>query len=265
MKFRSSLLLILLSLVLIYCTKQTEEIDGAVLPERLTELLPLQKGKYIIYRLDSLVFTKLGTDREIHRYTVKYQVDTTFLDNQGNVSYRIYRYLNDSTAKGPWIPAGTAYITPFSNRIEKVEDNLRSIILAAPVREGFTWKGNRYLTDYPFGLEFTNMPNWEFMYGAEMDEEIEGRTIENVRTVYKANELTNALYDRPIVDTQLAMNITSVAKYARNIGLVYEENTLWEHQNRFSIEIDPVTRDTIKTYTPYSLGFGVRMWMIDHN
>jgi hypothetical protein len=79
------------------------------------------------------------------------------------------------------------------------------------------------------------------------------------------NETLNAFYDRPIVDTQIALNITALDKYAKNIGLVYKEQTLWEHQNDFSITINPVTRDTVKSYRPYSYGFGIRMWMIDHN
>ena len=58
------------------CGNKLEQIDDAALqPERLQELVPLQPGKYITYRLDSTVFTNLGLTREVHTYHEKNVID----------------------------------------------------------------------------------------------------------------------------------------------------------------------------------------------
>lgn len=266
MNQKAACLFIFLSLLFSACIKETGAIaDGEFQTQRLTELMPLQPGKYITYRLDSLIFTNLGTRSEIRRYAVRYQVDSLIKDNQGVAGYRLFRWLNDSMASGPWQPAGTLFVTPYADRIEMVEDNLRSIALINPVRDDYSWMGNRYMPEDPYGLGFTNMSQWEFYYGPEQTATIGGRQIEGVREVIQSDKKLNALYDRPIVDTLIAHNITSIAGYAKNIGLVYREKTLWENQNMLSVTINPSTGDTVRSFQPYRTGFGIKMWMIDHN
>jgi hypothetical protein len=248
------------------CTREVETGQQPELEaERLTELMPLQTGKYITYRLDSLVFTALGTKSEIRGFAVKYLIDTIFKDNLGQNSYRVLRFINDSLASGTWQPAGTGYITPYPDRIETVEDNLRTIALVKPVREGTAWKGNLHLSSNPYGLSFTDMQQWVFTYGAEGPETIGGKRLDAVRMVLQSDKRLNALYDRPIQDTLIGHNITSVAGYAKNIGLVYKELTLWEAQNMLSVTINPATGDTVRSYKPYRTGFGIKMWMTGHN
>jgi hypothetical protein len=46
----------------------------------------------------------------------------------------------------------------------------------------------------------------------------------------------------------------AVDRYAKGIGLVYKELELWEHQP-----------NTGGAGGPYKTGFGITMWMIDHN
>ena len=58
--------------------------------------LTLEPGKYIIYRLDSLVFTNFGRTEEVHKYQLKDVVDAKITDNLGRPSYRIFRYLRDT-------------------------------------------------------------------------------------------------------------------------------------------------------------------------
>ena len=265
---RLSILLLLLFVIAGFtsCKKEVETLQQPELAdESLTELMPLQAGKYITYRLDSLVFTALGTKSEIRRFSVKYLIDTVFKDNLGQNSYRVLRFINDSAASGAWQPAGAGYITPYTDRIETVEDNLRSIALVKPVREGTRWKGNVYLPADPYGLNFTEMSEWEFTYSKEQPETIGGKQIDAVRWVLQSDKKLNALYDRPVADTLIGYNITSVAGYAKNIGLVYKELTLWENQNMLSESINPANGDTIRSYKPYRTGFGIKMWMTDHN
>ena len=63
--------LIITSLALFSCSNKTEILAS----EKLEDYLPLQPGKYITYRLDSLNYTNFGTVEVTSRYQVKHVVD----------------------------------------------------------------------------------------------------------------------------------------------------------------------------------------------
>ena len=117
-------LLFLLTTGLFACNEKEEFTSAAV-----TDYMPLAVGKYITYRLDSMVFTNFGRTTEIHKYQVKHQVDALITDNQGRPAYRVFRYLRDSAGVESWQPAGSYFITPLSDQVEVAEDNLRFIKL----------------------------------------------------------------------------------------------------------------------------------------
>jgi hypothetical protein len=247
--------LVLLAIVfgLFSCSDEKEEF----MTEPLSDYLPLEPGKYITYRIDSLVFVDFQRNPEVHSYQVKHVIDAELTDNLGRPSFRVYRYLNDENASGQWIPNGTYFITPLADQIELVEDNLRFIKLHAPLREGTSWKGNAYLpTDPydPFGYNFSNdddMHNWDFYYDLfEPSYSVNGETYTDVYTVQQQYDFSNV----PIAD-QLSYGYInrSAEKYAKGIGLVYREYEMWEYQPNLS---GP---------DPYYTGFGITMWMIDHN
>ena len=105
------------------CEKKTEEFTT----EAIAEYLPLTVGKYISYRLDSTVFTNFGRNEETHRYQVKHVVDAQVTDNLGRPSFRILRYLRDSSGTQPWVENGTYFITNLTDQAEVIEDNLLRI------------------------------------------------------------------------------------------------------------------------------------------
>lgn len=234
------------------CTSKKED----YITEPLSDYLPLEVGKYITYRLDSLVFVDFERVPEIHRYQVKHVVDALVTDNLGRPSYRIYRYLRDSTGIENWVPNGSYFITPLDFQTEVVEDNLRFIKLHAPLRESFNWKGNKYLPSDPyesFGFAFSNdnsMRNWDFTYDfSQSSFEVQGYTYDNVYSVEQEDYADNV----PIVAwTQYANRTRSVERYSKDIGLVYREYELWEYQPTSGPQ-------------PFYIGFGIRLWMIDHN
>lgn len=137
--------------------------------EPLSDYIPLNTGKYITYRLDSTVFTNFGGQTEIHSYQVKHVIESQITDNLGRPSYRVFRYLRDSAGAQPWIPAGSYFITPASDQIEVIEDNLRFVKMHLPITLGFEWKGNQYLGSEPYSslYSFGNddyMYTWEYHY-----------------------------------------------------------------------------------------------------
>ncbi len=240
-----------LSLSLLACKEEKEEFAG----ELAEEYMPLEVGKYITYRIDSLVFIDFDQTPVTRSYQVKHVVDAETTDNNGRKTFRIYRYINDANAAGDWTPNGTYFITPTRTNIELVEDNLRFVKLQSPVREGFSWKGNSYLPLEPysaFGHNFSNdddMQNWEYYYQPfESSVDINGQTYENVFSVEVQYDFSNV----PVMDPISYGYINRInEKYSKGIGLVYRDYTMWEYQPSGA--------------APYYSGFGVTMWMIDHN
>lgn len=262
--FSRILTLTFIAVFIFGCKKQTEKYESAT----LADYLPLQTGKYITYRLDSMVFTNLGLVQETHKYQEKQVVDAQFNDNAGRNSYRILRYLRDSAGLNAWRPANVFYITPTDKTIEVVENNLRSVRLALPIKEGYSWKGNQYLADEPYAGEysFSNdnfMVAWDFTYTGPTTESINGKTIPDVLTVNIAEESGNIDNNFKVVkDTSYAFRNFSVDKYAKGIGLVYQELVMWDHEP--NKKPDP-SKNPPYSFAPFNRGFGVKRTMIDHN
>ncbi|MBL7741338.1 MAG: hypothetical protein JNK14_19090 [Chitinophagaceae bacterium] len=247
--YRLALTAVLLS-TLISCSKKEEFVT-----EPLSDYVPLEAGKYITYRLDSLVFTNFGSVAEVRRYQVRHQVDQQVTDNLGRPSWRVFTFIRDSAGTQPWTPNGSYFITPLTNKVELIEDNLRVIKMQQPVREGFQWRGNSYLPDDPYGTsyDFSNddfMEDWEFFYDVfETEWTYRDQTYTDVVTVEQQDDAENA----PVVNIGNYGYINrSVEKFAKGIGMVYRRYELWEYQPNPS-------------GSPYTTGFGITLWMIDHN
>lgn len=244
--------LIVCTVVLFFsCSKKEEYLSDPV----SDYMIKLEPGKYITYRLDSLVFTNFNANAETHRYQVKHVVDQQITDNQGRPSWRIFTYLSDSTGTEPWTPNGTYMITPLDKQTEVIEDNLRVIRLHAPVREGYGWLGNTHLSDNPYGSVYDfsnddNMKDWEFYYDIfESSWSYRDQDYTDVITVEQQDDADNV----PILNPNNYGYINrSVEKYSKTIGMVYRKYEIWEYQPHPS-------------GTPYKTGFGITLWMVDHN
>jgi hypothetical protein len=254
--FRFSILAVAI-IALFSCNKKEDYVT-----DKLNDYIPLTSGKYITYRLDSMVFTTFGRVTEIHKYQVKHIIDAQITDNIGRPSYRVNVYIRDSAGLQPWQSAGNTYfITPLTNQVEVIENNLRFIKLHAPVKDAYTWKGNAYLPSDTCGgpycplYKFSNdddIQNWDFRYdGNSSSFSYRGINYSNVISIEEANEALNVPI---VVPTSYASKTRSVEKYAKNTGLVYREYELWEYQP-----------NTGNPAGPFKTGFGITMWMIDHN
>ena len=240
-------------LLLISCSEKTEQLQT----DQVADFVNLQPGKYITYRTDSLVFPNFGRNTATHKYQEKHLIDAQITDNEGRLSYRVFRFIRDSAGTQPWKNRGTYFITPVGDQLEVIEDNLRFVKLHMPIREGFSWKGNTHLGDNPYQTlyAFSNdddMPNWDFYYDNFAPTiTYKGQTYNDVWTIEAAEEN----FHIPIVDPNLyATKTRAFERYARGIGLVYREYEMWEYQPNPG-----------GTGGPFKTGFGVTQWMIDHN
>jgi hypothetical protein len=187
---------------------------------------------------------------------MKHEIDAELVDNLGRPSWRVYTYLRDSAGTEFWTPMGSYFITPLAQRIEVTDDNLRVIKLQLPIHEGFQWNGNTYLPDQPYAeaYDFGNdndMKDWTFTYDAfEPVSTYQGHSYTDVRTIIQQDDSFNV----PVVDVSAYGSKTlAIEKYAKNIGMVYRKYEMWEYQ------------PNISGANPYNTGFGVTLWMIDHN
>jgi hypothetical protein len=210
-----SLLFLFIATSLVYCKKQTEEFQSA----SLSDYLPLQEGKYIIYRTDSTVFTNFGRNVEIHSYQEKQVIDAQVTDAMGRAAYRVYVYLSDTTGTQSWTPAGSYMIIPGKNIIEVLENNLRFEKLALPVKQDFSWKGNSYLPFQPYNSLYSfsnddNMGNWIYSYGnTDTTLNLYGQAISHVAVV-------NMINDQNLPDTlTLSGNQLSIPANMNNVWI----------------------------------------------
>lgn len=245
------LLAVLAAILLFSCKKETEQFQT----EALSTYLPTQTGKYITYRTDSLIFTNFGGASVVHSYQEKHEVNALTTDNLGRPAYRVFRFIRDTNGVNAWQPSGSYFITPLNNTVEVVENNLRVLKLSSPIKEGNSWKGNRYLPTDPFGsfYEFSNddnMADWDYTYSnVEGSITLGGKTYPNTITVDQINESTNA----PVTNFNAYGYINySTDTYAKGIGLVYQQVIMWEYQPPSSGR-------------PGYRGFGVKRSILDHN
>lgn len=240
-----------LSLFVLGCDTEKEDLQL----EAAGDYVALQPGKYITYRLDSTVFVQQGRAQEIHSYQEKHQVDAEINDNLGRKSYRVFRYIRNLAGTSAWSPAGTYLVTPLQHSLEVIEDNMRIVKLFTPVKEGATWKGNRYLAQEPYASKFNfnnddNMAEWDFEITSVGETATFGtQQVENIVTLLQQDETIN---DPTTTPDTYATRTLSVDKYARGLGLVYQEFIMWEYQPN-------------PGGTSYRVGFGVKRSMIDHN
>lgn len=237
---------------IIGCEKEKDDTQY----DKPTDYLQLAIGKYIIYRLDSLQFANFGLDEVISSYQAKEVVEGTGTDQLGRPSWRIQRYLRDlnSTNEADWRETVAYEVTEGDNTIEVNENNLRTIKLQGPVKEGRSWLGNGYLPDEPYSqFEFSvteSMEFWDYTYEEFGAAEINGKAYDNTITVTQINDSS----DVPVIDIQRPGSKTVwIEKYAKDIGLIYREVAIWEYQ-------PPATDPNGK-----KIGFGFRLSILDHN
>lgn len=237
--------------IVIGCSK-TEEFKT----EQISDFVPLIKDKYITYRTDSTVFTNFGRTTETHSYEEKHLVDAQITDALGRPSFRIFKFIREIGLED-WRSAGSYFITPSNNTVEVIENNLRFVKLALPITVTNTWKGNRYLPVEPYHplYSFNNdldIDTWDYTISSTGETiTLNGKTITDVLTVDGINDVINV----PVTDPAAFGSISyQTEKYAKGIGMVFQEYILWEYQP-----------NTSGAGGGYKIGFGVKRSMLDHN
>lgn len=237
----------LISGILVSCKKSTQEF----LTPAISKYAPLEVGKYIVYRLDSLLYIDFGTDTVTHSYEVKYEVSDSLLDNLNRKAFRITRYIRVNNIQS-WTPENTFMAIDDGTGYEFVENNLRFIKLKQPIRNGYSWKGNSFIDTYSTSSPVRYMDDWDYVY-ADVGQPIQltNFNLTNTITVNERDEVIG----NPDDPQSYAEKNFSKEVYAEDIGLVYRQFLHTEYQ--------PPVVGSPGHFVDGS--YGVTMEMIDHN
>ena len=211
---------------------------------------PLKTGNYITYRMDSLKFTASGTTVTIFSYLAKEVVEDSITDNLGRASFRVVRYLNDTTGTGEWVPSIAFMVTPTSSgSIEVVENNLRFIKMVNPVQDGLFWKGNVYIDTKSDTSQVPYLDGWDYVYDSTgLPYNVLAGTIPEAVVVHEADEVTG-LGDNTFIKT-----IFSEEVFGKKIGPIYR---------RFLYSVYQAPNADFPSGA--TIGYGLTFNMVDHN
>lgn len=179
------------------------------------DYFPIQVGNYIIYDVDSIAYNDITHIATTYKYRLKEVIKEAFINDEGTTSYRLERYIKyyDSTKNYdqiPWQIKDVWTIIPYTNSIEKIEENIRYIKLIFPIKEGSQWNGNAKNT--------LGEKKYSYQYvGAA--ETINNNSFDKVTKVKQYEYRTLISYQN------------EVEKYARNVGMIYKEITNLQSQN----------------------------------
>jgi len=166
------------------------------------DYFPLKAGHTIIFDVDSIVYDDFFIPVKIDtfKYQVKEIVESSFIDGQGREAWRLERYIKTDTTAWEIRQVWTAIRT--ATTAEKVEENLRYIKIAFPVKENKTWDGNSY----------NNLASQEYRI-EELNEsaQIGALSFEETLQVLQGD------------DENLIEKFYAEERYARNVGLIYKE------------------------------------------
>ncbi|OFX19591.1 MAG: hypothetical protein A2033_10155 [Bacteroidetes bacterium GWA2_31_9] len=163
---------------------------------------PLNVGDWITYEIVDINIDIPSDVNDTINYQLKEIIDSSYLNNNEQV-YRIERYvkLNDTAnweIKDVWLANYT------TNSFQKVEENIRFVKLIFPIILDNTWNGNAYNMNDPKEYKITSI---------DLPETINTLHFDSVLHVTQLN-ISNLIEKK-----------VEIEKYAKNIGLVYKEQT----------------------------------------
>src|SRR5450432_2159590 len=243
-RFRSVFIVTLSILFLAACNK-SNPLDT----DTPSDYYPMHLGSYIIYRMDSLKFINVGSQDTTISYLAKEIVEDSITDNLGRPSYRVVRYLSDTTGSAPWTPSIAYMVTPLKGSVEVVENNLRFIKLISPVQDGISWLGNAYIDTKSDDSPVPYLDGWNYVYDSTgLPFSVLAGTIPQAVIVDEANDITGSS------DGSYTQTIFSEEVYGKGIGPIYKKFL-------YSVYQSP----NVEYPSGATIGYGLTFNMVSHN
>ncbi|MEI6410418.1 MAG: hypothetical protein WCR52_13605 [Bacteroidota bacterium] len=194
-------------------------------PSQQYAYFPLKTGKYIDYKVDSVVydFAPSGGTVKIESSTwVRERVGDTIRDNLGNLVYTLERY-ERKQADAPWELKQINTAARTENQAIRTEDNLRFLKLIFPMDRRSAWNGNIWIDENReievAGERIRPYTNWAYEVDSiDIAANIGTFAFDSVLVVTEAN-------DNNVIERRY-----SKLRYAKNVGLVQREQWILDSQ-----------------------------------
>ncbi len=243
-------LLVVFSLLFVVSCKDESTFEDPVI-DQTQEYFPLEIGKQITYRVDSIIYdpineTQVEVDTSI--VYVREIVTDTFTNEVGDLIYTIERYKSfDSNFN--WEISDVWAASKSQTRAERYEENLRFVKMVFPVKAGDIWDGNTFIDEtnlYPVaGENMEIFKSWFYeVMTTDEPETIGGFSFDEVTTIQQANE------------ENLIERRYSLEKYAKGVGLVYREMEIYDTQD---------INESIPWEEKADKGFKLTLVVVDYN
>ncbi|MEQ9186215.1 MAG: hypothetical protein RLP15_00660 [Cryomorphaceae bacterium] len=174
---------------------------------------PLEVGKVIDYRVDSIVYNEFTQSVDSFSFLLREACIETFTDLEGRTAYRFERSVQkDDTSE--FIFRTSFYVVTDGVRTEKVENNQREVVLVYPPINGEDWDAKAFSAAERVDYEF--------------------------EAVHQAIDLGTFRFDSALRVIQLNDTDNFITKrfaeerYAKNVGLV--EKRYYHIETQFEVD-----------------------------
>jgi hypothetical protein len=199
--------------------------------------------------MDSLKYINVGSADTLISYLAKEVVEDSITDNLGRPSYRVIRYLSDTTGTSGWTASIAYMVTPLKGSVETVENNLRIIKMITPVQDGISWLGNAYIDTKSDNSPVPYMDGWNYTYAnTGLPYDVIAGTIPETVTVNEADDVTG------LGDGSYTQTVYSAEIYGKNIGPIYKKFL-------YSVYQSP----NVQYPSGATIGYGLTFNMVSHN
>lgn len=222
--FRPFAFFIAIFLIINGCGER-ETFDPYPLAESQYAYFPLETGKYVVYRVDSIVYDFAvggGILRDSSRTFVKEITGDTLRDQTGQLLYAIERY-ERKNADEPWTLKSIGTAARTASQAIRTEDNLRFLKLVFPLSRSSEWDGNLWIDKNReieiAGERMRPFTNWQY----EVDSI-------DVQAVVGAFAFDSTLVVTEADDKNIIERRLSRVRYAKHVGLVWKEQWILDSQ-----------------------------------
>ncbi len=182
------------------CKKESVEI-----PTLSYNYFPTEKGKYIIYDVDSIYHSETDNNNDdsvfSYHFQIKDKIDSSYIDLEGRVNQVRLRYHRDNdTMQWQLTEVWTQYLSSTSAYL--TEDNIKYHKLSFPINSTISWNGNDSNTE--------DEEIYYYDYFHESDA-LNGLSFDSTLSVIQIDE-------NNFVET-----IYGNEKYAAGVGMIYKE------------------------------------------
>ena len=140
------------------------------IPHLMSDYYPFKVGKTYFYRLDSTVPASFGTSLISKKLSGKRHGGINLSDNQGRLSFRIFRFTRDTAGIQPWRFISThLWQQPLLNGWNMWIIISGLLKLHAPLTEGYSWKAHSFIDTKSLNTTVSYLDEWEYAYARMLE------------------------------------------------------------------------------------------------